>query len=170
MKRSDCTDELQIERNILISSFKYKACDSGNDAWVREADVLTTAHGDLDVLGTFVTTINLTAPIKASVKLRRKFLGIYVPLPCVKEFGSCDYPDLCSYGYARREECPALFEEHDVPCRCPIKPGIYTLPGGQFQVPKTRWAGILAGQYKGLVRFYSNNRFVACYKFMYLLE
>ncbi|EEB16574.1 Ganglioside GM2 activator precursor, putative [Pediculus humanus corporis] len=139
-------------------------------AWVKDADVMTTSYGDLDVLGTIVTAVNLTSPIKASVNLRRNVLGLYVPLPCIKNFGSCEYPDLCVYGYTNKENCPPLLDEHDIPCRCPITAGTYNFPGGQFQVPKTRWATILAGKYKGTVKFFSKNQLIACYKFFYSLE
>lgn len=53
--------------------------------------------------------------------MKRNMLGLPVPIPCIKNFGSCDYEDLCSFGYPESEPCPPIFDEHDVPCRCPIE-------------------------------------------------
>lgn len=41
-------------------------------------------------------------------------------MPCTDKMGSCDYNDLCSYGYPVNKECPEEFIKNNIPCRCPI--------------------------------------------------
>jgi hypothetical protein len=47
--------------------------------------------------------------------------GVWVKVPCIRDFGSCIYEDLCNYGYDEDTTCPASFIQDRVPCRCPIE-------------------------------------------------
>jgi len=68
-----------------------------------------------------VHTNNLLSCLtQAKVSMKRKVLGLWVKVPCIKDFGSCTYEDLCSYGYPDDMSCPASFVQDGVPCRCPI--------------------------------------------------
>lgn len=57
--------------------------------------------------------------------MKRRILGIWTPVPfCYKDFGSCEFDDICSYGRSELS-CPPLLDEHDVPCECPIEKVYY---------------------------------------------
>jgi ganglioside GM2 activator len=57
---------------------------------------------------------------QAKVSMERRVLWVWIKVPCIKDFGSCTYEDLCNYGYSEDETCPASFVQNHVPCRCPI--------------------------------------------------
>nr|CAD7575584.1 unnamed protein product [Timema californicum] len=59
--------------------------------------------------------------LQASVSMKKKVLGLWVPVPCIKDFGSCDFDDLCTYAMPPKGGCVPLLEEHDIPCHCPIE-------------------------------------------------
>lgn len=48
--------------------------------------------------------------------------------------------------------------------------GRYTLPGAQFRVNGTRWAGLLAGNYRGQVLLTHKYRDIACYNATFDLD
>ncbi|XP_046394901.1 ganglioside GM2 activator-like [Ischnura elegans] len=150
------------KRKVRIKSIKFADCGTSADP-VRVVDLQVSTSeapteenedlgGDLVISGKITSSIKLNAPIKAEVQMQRKMLGVWMHVFCIKKFGSCDFNDVCamapSDGY-----CPPLLEEHDIPCSCPIEPGTYNLPIAQFKVKGTRWAGIMAGTYRGTVRF-----------------
>jgi len=129
--------------------------------------------------------------------MKRRILGIWAPVPfCYKDFGSCEFDDICSYGRSE-VACPPLLDEHDVPCECPIEKvyfysiparkvtectyriydvfallfqGRYSLPGAQFSTKGTRWATLIAGHYKGSIKLLNNNDQIACYNATWTLD
>ncbi|XP_071447568.1 ganglioside GM2 activator-like [Hetaerina americana] len=149
------------KRKVRIKSIKFADCGDTDPVRILDLQISTSeaptednedAGGDLVVSGKITSQVQLAAPIRAEVQMQRKMLGLWMHVFCIRQFGSCDFNDVCEMapqdGY-----CPPLLEEHDVPCSCPIDPGNYSLPVAQFQVKGTRWAGIIAGTYRGSVRF-----------------
>ncbi|CAB3372710.1 Hypothetical predicted protein [Cloeon dipterum] len=129
------------KKKVIIKYLRYGNCGGTFDP-VRFTDVQvsTTGDGDLVVSGKLDAYAKIEPPIKAIVKMKRRILGIWTPVPfCYNDFGSCDFDDICSYG-RDYTNCPALLDEHDVPCECPIEKGRYILPGAQFSTKGTRWA------------------------------
>ncbi|XP_063226740.1 ganglioside GM2 activator-like [Bacillus rossius redtenbacheri] len=161
------------KRKVLIGELTFDSCSAapGDDPvqfW--DVAVRTTDEGDLLVSGSMRNFVELRSPLKASVSMKRNILGLWVPVPCIKDFGSCDFEDLCSYAVSPAVQCIPLLDEHDVPCHCPVEEGVYTLPSGQFRVSGTRWAGVLAGRYKGTVTFSRGGQRLACYNASFTLE
>lgn len=64
---------------------------------------------------------NICCIKQAKVSMKSEVLGVWVRVPCIKDFGSCTYEDLCIYGYDEDTTCPESFVQDHVPCRCPIK-------------------------------------------------
>ncbi|XP_076275211.1 ganglioside GM2 activator-like isoform X2 [Rhynchophorus ferrugineus] len=94
----------------------------------------------LFISGSLETKININNPIKAQLNVKKyiKTLNIWLPVPCIDKMGSCSFDDLCHYGIPNNETCPDDFIKNNVPCRCPIPTGNYTInPDMQvFTIPK----------------------------------
>nr|CAD7447856.1 unnamed protein product [Timema bartmani] len=170
---SELSAEVELVRKVIIDELKFNNCSPSpleDLVQFNDVAVCTTDDGDLLISGSVRNEITLTTPIKASVSMKRKVLGLWVPVPCIKDFGSCDFDDLCTYAMPPEGRCVPLLEEHDIPCHCPIERGNFTLPAGQFRVPGTRWAGILAGNYKGTIKFSHLDQQLACYTATFTLD
>lgn len=46
--------------------------------------------------------------------------GKYIKLPCVDQFGSCTYEDLCTI-LAKITDCPKFIVDLGSNCHCPLK-------------------------------------------------
>ncbi|KAK3775767.1 hypothetical protein RRG08_047958 [Elysia crispata] len=82
-----------------------------------EIDVMETVQGDL--------SLNVTLALRVG--------GSWHEVPCVLDVGSCYYPGVCDY-LQPIEQCPQPFIQHNIPCRCPFRPGKYRLPGSTFDL------------------------------------
>lgn len=167
-------DLIAPKKKIQIREFKTELCDTDHKddrLSLNNIRVFTKDNGDIGLSGGVNTTTFLYAPFKIRVTMKRKVLGVYVKLPCIKEFGSCTYDDLCQYGYDIYTQCPPSFFLHRTPCRCPIDQGVYTIPE-DVHVPmeSTRWAGIAGGNYRAKVHFIHKDREIACYLAYFKLE
>lgn len=59
-----------------------------------------------------------------SLKLIKQVGPFKVEIPCVDNFGSCTYSDVCAM-LPSPSDCPAFFKEHSIPCTCPFPAGDY---------------------------------------------
>ncbi|KAJ9596679.1 hypothetical protein L9F63_012283 [Diploptera punctata] len=160
-------DLVAPKKKIEIHDFRTELCDTDHTQdrlSLNNIRVFTKDNGDLGLSGDVNTTTFLYAPFKVRVTMKRKILGVYVKMPCVKDFGSCTYDDLCQYGYGTFSQCPPSFFLRRTPCRCPIDEGVYSIPE-DVHVPMedTRWAGIAKGSYRAKVHFIHKDREIACY-------
>ncbi|KAG8227110.1 hypothetical protein J437_LFUL001653 [Ladona fulva] len=170
------------KRKVRIKTIKFADCGTSkdpvkiSDLFVAtsvspkgDGDINNDLGGDLVVAGKAFSKMELKPPIRAEVHMQRRMLGIWMRVFCIRQFGSCDFEDLCSLAPSNGY-CPPILEEHDVPCNCPILPGNYSLPDAQFRVDGTRWAGVMAGTYRGSVRFKSGDKQLACIAANFELE
>ena len=54
--------------------------------------------------------------------MKRKLAFFWVKIPCDTQinFGSCYYQDVCALSpYKNREKCPKIFNDYNLPCKCP---------------------------------------------------
>lgn len=58
-------------------------------------------------------------PNQGDVYIAKKVLGKFVKLPCVDNFGSCTYPDLCLL--LEQVQCPDPIVRIGIDCMCPLK-------------------------------------------------
>ncbi|CAH0561080.1 unnamed protein product [Brassicogethes aeneus] len=122
------------------------------------------------VSGTLYSSLDLISPISAEVHVKRRVLGMWIPLPCVDLMGSCNYLDLCKYGVPQEKECDRTFKENKVPCRCPIGKGNYTInPTIDLKPTKSIVNNVETGRYKGSATVKINKDLLACYNFNFEL-
>jgi ganglioside GM2 activator len=56
--------------------------------------------------------------------MEAKVAGFWIKVPCVDNFGSCNYGNLCSQWPGT---CQKYFEKYGIPCTCPIPANTYTI-------------------------------------------
>ena len=82
-----------------------------------------------------------------------KIVGPFkVEIPCIDNFGSCTYSDVCSM-LPTPDNCPSFFKEHDIPCSCPFPNGEYNAQNVQISVDTAQ--KIPTGEYNILINFQS---------------
>jgi len=165
--------------NVLgdhAKAYKITMCnaDTYYPVIVNDADI-EEKNSQIFVSGSISTDENLTTPVRASITLKRYVseLQIWVQVPCIGNFGSCTYNDLCSYGISGNSTCPSNFIENKVPCRCPISAGTYTLkPENKmylFTVPKKihllhKLSTPATGTYWVEVKVFNDKDLFSCYQ------
>ncbi|XP_048247460.1 ganglioside GM2 activator-like [Haliotis rufescens] len=99
-------------------------------------------------------------PLKTSVQIKKRVLSNWITVPCIDQFGTCDYADFCEI-LDMIPECPQPFIDNNVPCQCPFQQGNYTLPKTQFEVDISF---LPAGDYFGQLNMTMSNAPVVCYQ------
>lgn len=90
----------------------------------------------------------------------KKHIGFWIEVPCEKNLGSCTFEDICIFGYPETKRCPEKLAKYNIPCRCPILKGNYTIP--KFNFLESR-KSIYSGKYKGTIKISSSLGSLACY-------
>ncbi|XP_060069686.1 ganglioside GM2 activator-like [Ylistrum balloti] len=111
--------------------------------------------GPVDIVGNLDVLKNITGPLKMTLSIKRKVIGLWVPIPCISNVGSCTYPDVCSllsstFVKNGAVDCPVQLAAEGLPCTCPIQAGHYTLHHGHFQIPELSgvWSWLASGDYQ----------------------
>ncbi|CAH0769076.1 unnamed protein product [Bemisia tabaci] len=159
-------DEILGKRKPLMFGFEETDCEMDAKAKVQNVILWSSREGDLIVEGKISTTMPLKSPIKIKTTMHRNILGLWIKIGCLRDyFGSCELQDVCEYGSpgSTEVECPPLLQELDLPCRCPIEPGEYTVPGIQIRMPTTYWSWILTGDYKFSAEISDGSQSISCY-------
>lgn len=95
---------------------------------------------------------------QASVLLERKVGPFFVKVPCVDNFGSCTYNNVCELW---AEYCPTYAAQYGLPCQCPIPPDTYSVSNANILVNKHVPAELL-GEYRATVDVRSSEGHLAC--------
>ena len=69
----------------------------------------------------------LGSPAAARITINKRITFLWIDLPCVDDFGSCDYDDLCTL-WPFFQPCPSALLQNNIPCSCPFHAGMYDLP------------------------------------------
>ncbi|KAJ8982710.1 hypothetical protein NQ317_004520 [Molorchus minor] len=96
--------------------------------------------------------------------LKKYELGIWIKVPCVNQMGSCIYKDLCIHSIPANSSCPRQFINNNIPCRCPIPKGNYTIPTVQLQMDYWSLSSIYTGKYWARVISANKGDNLACYE------
>ncbi|XP_033740491.1 ganglioside GM2 activator-like [Pecten maximus] len=111
--------------------------------------------GPVDIVGNLDVYKNITGPLQMSLSVKRKVLGLWVPIPCISNVGSCTYDDVCSllsssFMKDGTANCPPQLSGEGLPCTCPIPAGHYELRHGHFQIPELSgvWSWLASGDYQ----------------------
>ncbi|XP_077518474.1 ganglioside GM2 activator-like isoform X3 [Amblyomma americanum] len=121
--------------------------------------------GSVFVTSAIKVSRDITAPIKVEISMKKK-VYLWVTVPCVNDFGSCDYDDICSV-----KDCPLFYEFLGLPCGCPIKEGEYSVQNKEFEVPALMlpdW--ITSGDYQVIVKARSRGDQLFCVHFTLSLK
>ena len=68
-----------------------------------------------------------------TVKLVKVVGPLKIEVPCIDNFGSCTYNDVCSM-LPSPGECPPFFVQQGIPCDCPFPSGIYEAKSVDLEV------------------------------------
>ena len=58
--------------------------------------------------------------LQAKIELKKKAAGIWIPIPCIDQMGSCSYGDVCLL-LNQLPQCPPQLTAIGIDCKCPIK-------------------------------------------------
>ncbi|KAK4886484.1 hypothetical protein RN001_002755 [Aquatica leii] len=146
-----------------ISDLHIMQCNpDGTEPIILQNATFQIGEGNkIHVSGTAIISEDLISPIKTSVIIKKNTWFGWLKIACIDNIGSCEFEDVCSFGYPVGTECPSELDENHVPCRCPIKKGTYTLPPTTFEYFDDR--SVLSGKYKGSVTVTHYNETLACY-------
>uniref|UniRef100_A0AAZ3NPZ7 MD-2-related lipid-recognition domain-containing protein n=1 Tax=Oncorhynchus tshawytscha TaxID=74940 RepID=A0AAZ3NPZ7_ONCTS len=115
--------------SVSIFGFSWENCGKPDDPAVLKT--LTLASGN--------TTVELAAPrVSKPLTGAKEVAGFWVKVPCVEEIGSCHYADGCdllNQLIPPGQDCPEPLHTYGIPCHCPFKAGMYTLPESDFYLP-----------------------------------
>ncbi|XP_039095375.1 ganglioside GM2 activator [Hyaena hyaena] len=126
-----------------LSSFSWDNCDEGKDPVVIKTLTLKpdpiAFPGNLTVSAEAWTKVSLISPQKVELTLEKEVTGFWAKIPCVEQIGSCTYEDFCQIidtFTPPGEPCPEPLRTYGLPCHCPFKAGIYSLPESDFTLPE----------------------------------
>ncbi|XP_043925340.1 ganglioside GM2 activator [Protopterus annectens] len=160
-----------------VTHFSWENCGGGKDPAVIKSLYLKPdpidIPGDLKVSVTGSTSVVLSSPITVNLTLEKKVVGVWVRIPCEGNIGSCVYKDVCSIlddVIPPGQDCPEPLFAYGIPCHCPFKMGVYTLPETDFYVPDVELPYWLTnGDYKATGYMTTNSQELACVKVSFSL-
>ncbi|XP_069128950.1 ganglioside GM2 activator-like [Argopecten irradians] len=115
-----------------VTAFQWMNC-GGTGAGFK---TLTVSPDPLKFPGTMTigasATINSTldSPLQTNLTIEKKVGSKYIKIPCIGNFGSCVYDDLCDI--LEGATCPDVLTKNGINCYCPFKAKSYMLPPSQF--------------------------------------
>ncbi|XP_030761175.1 ganglioside GM2 activator-like [Sitophilus oryzae] len=156
--------------------YKIAACTPSSYPITVDDVQIEEKNRHIYVSGSVQSKVDIISPIEASIILKRYILPfkIWIEVVCVNQFGSCTYPDLCHYGIPSDRSCPNDLIQNNVPCRCPIPQGNYTISPETkkylFKLPKTvklqtGLRTVLSGTYYAELQLKHQNTLLSCYTF-----
>ncbi|XP_065841781.1 ganglioside GM2 activator-like [Oscarella lobularis] len=148
--------------------FDYSNCGSASDPIVIHNASLTDP---IPIPGTIKFSVNFTfgvaleSPLKADLSIKKKVLGLYVPIPCLDNIGSCTYDDVCAL-IPSTSECPPPLSTYNIPCQCPFKAASYGIPPYSLDIPEISLPSFLTnGEYELQATLtMANGQRAACYQ------
>ncbi|KAK6299323.1 hypothetical protein J4Q44_G00308330 [Coregonus suidteri] len=137
-------DKTRTTYSAKMFGFSWENCGKPDDPAVLKTLALSpdpiTVPGDLTASASGTTTVELAAPLAVNVTRRRNLgvAGSGSRVPCLEEIGSCHYTDGCdllNQLIPPGTDCPEPLHTYGIPCHCPFKAGVYTLPESDFYLP-----------------------------------
>ncbi|XP_047441199.1 ganglioside GM2 activator [Mugil cephalus] len=126
-----------------ILGFDWENCGQSDDPAVLKSLSLSpdpiNIPGDLTASASGSTSVELESPLAVSLTVKKEVAGFWVKVPCVEDFGSCNYKDICdilSQLIPPGQDCPEPLHTYGLPCHCPFKAGSYSLPQSDFSLPR----------------------------------
>lgn len=125
-----------------FSGFSWDNCDEGKDPAVVRS--LTLEPDPIAVPGNVTISVEgstrevLSSPLKLELTVEKEVAGFWMKIPCVEQLGSCTYENICNVMdilVPPGQPCPEPLHTYGLPCHCPLKPGIYSLPRSDIPLP-----------------------------------
>lgn len=63
------------------------------------------------------------------------FTTTFEKIPCLEQYGSCNFPDLCGAMERLMPTCNDWFVNHKISCHCPIAAQIFVASPSVFNIP-----------------------------------
>lgn len=124
----------QGKRTPSINGFSYKDC--GGTAGQITKLALTpdplSFPGVITISAAFTLNTTLSSPLQFKVIFEKKSGSTYIKLPCIANFGSCTYANVCDL--LAGVTCPDPLVQYGIPCQCPFVKNNYNLPSASFEV------------------------------------
>ncbi|KAK0062213.1 ganglioside GM2 activator [Biomphalaria pfeifferi] len=145
-----------------LTSFSWGVCDTGSTQ-LAKINSLTLSPDPLTIPGTVSLSFdvelssNVDAPLQASVTLKKKIGFIWIEVPCIHNLGSCTYNDICERLVGAN--CPQVFVDHNVPCKCPFPQGHFTIPVTDIPIKS---GSVPSGAYKLELKLSVSSALVTC--------
>ncbi|KAJ8015057.1 hypothetical protein DPEC_G00022180 [Dallia pectoralis] len=173
----DC-EKTHTTYSAKIFGFSWENCGKPEDPAVLKTLVLSpdpiTIPGDLTASASGSTTVELASPLAVNVTLEKEVAGFWIKVPCVDEIGSCQYTDVCNLLnllIPPGQDCPEPLHTYGMPCHCPFKAGVYTLPESGFYLPDMDLPYWLTnGHYKVQGVFGSMEKELGCLKITFAVH
>ncbi|XP_061747747.1 ganglioside GM2 activator-like [Nerophis ophidion] len=127
---------------VKLLGFDWENCGKPDAAAVMRTLMVSpdpiSIPGEVTAAASGTTSVELAAPLGVNVTLEKEVAGFWVKVPCLEEMGSCHYSDACDVLdqlIPPGQDCPEPLHTYGLPCRCPFKPGSYSLPESDFFLP-----------------------------------
>ena len=146
----DVIPAMKLEPALTKPSYKFSYVNCGPDTDPLKIVSLVVSPDPLLIPGTlrFSGEVNLKStllsPLTMQMKLIKKIGFIELEIPCVENFGSCTYQDVCAM-LPLPQDCPSFFKDQKLPCTCPFNGGDYI--GKNLEVEVDLPAKIPSGAY-----------------------
>lgn len=115
--------------------------------------------GPLYVATNFSVSTYVSSPLKLVLKLWKQIMGEFIEIPCVDNFGSCTYDDVCSMLVLIQSQCPEAVVKMGFDCSCPLKANNYSLPKSEFDIGASV---VPSGDYHVMTTLTQNDAAVFC--------
>ncbi|UJR37652.1 hypothetical protein I4U23_030349 [Adineta vaga] len=158
------------QKQLRIASFSWQNCGPSSDP--IQIRSLSVTPDPIQVPGNITIDLSVnvasTIPddIHVAVTMERKVGGFFVKIPCIDNFGSCTYGDLCK-DWA--EVCPKYFEKYGIPCSCPIPPKTYAVQDASFPITG-KLPSVSDGDYRITGDLASSTAHLGCIKLQIALK
>ncbi|XP_027462717.1 ganglioside GM2 activator [Zalophus californianus] len=155
-----------------LGSFDWENCDDKKDPVVLKSLTLEpdpiAFPGNMTVSAEVQIDVPLSSPQKLELTMEKEVASFWVKVPCVEQIGSCTYEDFCQILGALippGQPCPEPLHTYGLPCHCPIKVGIYSLPKTEFTLPSMELPSWLSsGSYRIKSILSSGGKRLGCIK------
>nr|XP_033783610.1 ganglioside GM2 activator [Geotrypetes seraphini] len=160
-----------------VSDFSWSNCEGKFPGKILNLSLTPdpiTIPGDIKAKVQVSTSVPLTSPVKVAIKLKKEIVTLWVEIPCVDNVGSCTYDNICNYLdmlVPPGQPCPEPLKSYGIPCRCPFKAGVYSVPESSFYIPGVSlpsWAA--NGNYWMMFILSSGDQEVTCAKIYFSLK
>ncbi|OWF41286.1 ganglioside GM2 activator-like [Mizuhopecten yessoensis] len=142
-----------------VTAFQWMDC-GGMGAHIKSLSLSPDPlkfPGTMTIGASAIISTKLDSPLQANVTIEKKVGSTYVKIPCIDDFGSCVYDDLCDI--LDGATCPDVLTKNGINCNCPFDVKTYTLPPSPFDAGSLYFP---SGDYHARGELRSNGKFMAC--------